>query len=239
MNLDLAEVDRLLADGLRLTAGHHDDGRQACVMDLIGFLTTGEWTDIPACVHRTLASRVHQINDGRGTTHEDRARLVRQAGPLLVGTDTWDDARACSVVARAGYTIDGLTEALRQAAAMTDDDLASITLAGADLRSANLTGAYLAGADMSGAYLGYANLRRADLTGATLTGADLREAKLGNAELSSADLTSAQFRGADLYGADLRGADLRGADLRGANLYGARHDATTRWPDGFDPPKQS
>ena len=47
--------------------------------------------------------------------------------------------------------------------------------------------------------------------------------------------------GADLRDADLRSADVTGAeigdDLRGAKWQDARYNATTRWPQGFDPRK--
>jgi hypothetical protein len=77
-----------------------------------------------------------------------------------------------------------------------------------------------------------------------------RGAKLANTDFRGADLRGADFRGADLRGADLSDARLKGAHLRGANVAGAnlsgtdlaeadtaalRYDATTRWPEGFDP----
>ncbi|WP_228830243.1 pentapeptide repeat-containing protein [Nocardia beijingensis] len=41
----------------------------------------------------------------------------------------------------------------------------------------------------------------------------------------------------ELIFTDLTGADLTGADLTGANLFGVYYDDTTRWPDGYTPPK--
>ncbi|MCC2668927.1 MAG: hypothetical protein K0Q72_1398 [Armatimonadetes bacterium] len=50
------------------------------------------------------------------------------------------------------------------------------------------------------------------------------------AALNGADLTSANLRGANLCLATLSMARLNAVDL-----HGARYDASTRWPDGFDP----
>ena len=57
-------------------------------------------------------------------------------------------------------------------------------------------------------------------------GADLRGAHLGGADLG----------GAYLGGADLGGAYLGRAYLGGADLTEARHDDSTRWPEGFQVP---
>jgi uncharacterized protein YjbI with pentapeptide repeats len=117
-------------------------------------------------------------------------------------------------------------------------------LTGAKLRGANLQHAFLPSVDLRGADLGLCNLSAAQLSLADLRGARLTEANLTGAALTSADLrgtvlTLANLGGADLRGADLRRADLTGADLRaalsGVKLSGARYDATTLWPEGFDP----
>lgn len=53
------------------------------------------------------------------------------------------------------------------------------------------------------------------------------------------DLSEAILTGADLTDADLSGADMRGTDLTDAVLDGVRYDcddATTTWPETFDPP---
>jgi pimeloyl-ACP methyl ester carboxylesterase len=99
--------------------------------------------------------------------------------------------------------------------AVSDRELAHLSLSGADLRETNLQGADLA----------FAKLTRADLRGADLSRADLR----------GADLRGAELEDARLLDADLRGADLRGADLDGALLLGARYDGTTKLPEGFAP----
>ena len=40
---------------------------------------------------------------------------------------------------------------------------------------------------------------------------------------------------ANLSGADLTGANLTGTNLTGTNLTGAKYNASTQWPEGFDP----
>ena len=141
-------------------------------MDLIAWQTTGEITDMPSCVHPLLSRLVHRINDANHTTTEGRWRIVTDAGPLLVGTDKWEAARAAWVVANAGRTVGGLVDALRTGA----------NLAEAYLARAHLDGAYLAGAHLTRAYLARANLARANLDGANLAGADLAGANLAGAK---------------------------------------------------------
>jgi hypothetical protein len=75
--------------------------------------------------------------------------------------------------------------------------------------------------------LAHVDLREADLEGLDLTRAVLRNSTLAGAHLA----------GVCLAEADLRGTDLTGADLTGADLRGTVADATTIWPDGFDPPR--
>lgn len=65
---------------------------------------------------------------------------------------------------------------------------------------------------------------------------------MGSGGLGSVE-TSANFWrsravmvGAMSASADLSDADLSEADLSRANLREARHDQSTMWPDGFEPP---
>lgn len=97
-------------------------------------------------------------------------------------------------------------------------------------------GAQLGGVDLQGADLRGASLTDANLQGGDLRRANLAEGRMRGANLNGATLRGASLRKADLRDTDLRGADLREADLRGVNLAGARHDATTKWPEGFRPP---
>lgn len=118
-------------------------------------------------------------------------------------------------------------------------DLSGVRLVGAcfddaHLGVADLTLARLAGAYFGGAKLINALLVRADLTGAYLNNADLTDAYLNDANLNDAVL-SAGLYGTHLDGAQLQGADLAGAVIEGAHLAGARANASTKWPNGFDP----
>jgi uncharacterized protein YjbI with pentapeptide repeats len=93
---------------------------------------------------------------------------------------------------------------------------------------------------LDGATLRGATLSGANLANAVLRGADLREANLAGAVLTQASFEGADLRGADLTGAELRitsliGADLRDTEFGAADLQGVWYDASTRWPDGFDP----
>ena len=119
---------------------------------------------------------------------------------------------------------------------LAGQDMQGIVLTGRNLFGAKLMGANLSGADLIGAKLSGADLRGADLSGADLFGADLSGANLIGADLIGAKLGGADLFGANLIGAYLFGADLIGANLIGAKLMGARHDKTTKWPDGFNPP---
>ncbi len=61
------------------------------------------------------------------------------------------------------------------------------------------------------------------------------EAQCPNADLGDADLHDANLSDADLREANLAGADLSEAFLSDAHLRLARHNADTKWPEGFDP----
>jgi hypothetical protein len=80
-----------------------------------------------------------------------------------------------------------------------------------------------------------ARFRRAGLRGASLRWAHFVMADLHEAYLGRADLRGADLRTANMSGAELRGADLREADLSGVDVRGAWYDATTGWPEAFDP----
>lgn len=101
------------------------------------------------------------------------------------------------------------------------------------------------GRALRGADLSKMDLHQAQLGGGDLYKADLHEAKLWGALLTNADLREANLKGANLQWAilafsklnqaDLRGADFRGANLEKVDLADALYDATTIWPEGFDP----
>jgi hypothetical protein len=209
----MTSFDLTKLDGVTLSARHGNIGtqRQGCAMDAIAWATTGEITDMPSCVHAILARKVHKINDASHTSEADRWLIVREGGPLLVDSDTWDANRVLHVIARCGMTAAGFVAAL----AMQPAD---------DLYRANLSWA-----DLSGANLSWADLSEANLSGADLYGADLYRATLSGADLSGAYLSRADLSGAYLYG-----ANLYGANLSGANLSGAKASKYTVFPDGFD-----
>jgi hypothetical protein len=58
---------------------------------------------------------------------------------------------------------------------------------------------------------------------------------LRDRDLRGVDLTGAFLVNTDFSNADLRGVDFSGADLENVCLRDAIYDASTRWPDGFDP----
>ena len=207
--------------GITLVNGHHniEATGTGCAMDAIAWAATGEITDMPSCVHPVLTKKVQALNDAERCTNADRWRLVRDGGPILVGSSEWEAKRACLVIADAGRTVDGFLSALRYAA---------------DLSFADLSFADLSFADLSSADLSIADLRSADLRFADLSFANLRSADLSAADLRSADLRSADLRSANLRFADLSSADLSSADLSSADLSSARFDRLTVWPDGFD-----
>jgi hypothetical protein len=221
-------LDLTKLEGATLTQGHHNiqDEHQGCAMDAIAWAATGEITDMPACVHPILARKVHQINDAGHTTEADRWLIVREGGPILVGSNEWDANRVLHVIARCGLTAAGFVAALSM---RPEAYLYRAYLYRANLSGANLSGANLSGANLSGANLYRVDLSRADLYGANLSGADLYRVDLYGADLSGANL----YR-ADLYRANLSRADLHGANLSGANLSGGRADKYTVWPEGFD-----
>jgi uncharacterized protein YjbI with pentapeptide repeats len=115
-----------------------------------------------------------------------------------------------------------------------------LDFAGADFSSANLTAGSLSdcslvnasfrGAVLDGVGCSGANFRRADFEGASLRGCNLRGSRCRGTSFHNADL----FR-ADFGHADLRGADLSSAKLERTRFEAAKWDATTLFPDGFDP----
>jgi|GEM_PF-1623077 len=94
----------------------------------------------------------------------------------------------------------------------------------------NLRGADLQNANLTSFNLFKVNLANANLNGAILVSADLKAAILQGTKLINANLSQALLNNANLIG-----ADLTDADLINAVLTNARYDATTIWPNGFDP----
>jgi uncharacterized protein YjbI with pentapeptide repeats len=113
--------------------------------------------------------------------------------------------------------------------------LSRVDLRAAFLRDARLPNTAIRHANLARALMPGIDLSRSDLEDTDLRNTDLRAAQLTNASLHKAHLQSADLNGANLRGADLRGANLQGANLQGADLTHVRADATTVWPDGFNP----
>lgn len=125
-------------------------------------------------------------------------------------------------------------EALR-AGAFQNKDVGALELPEADLHSAELAAIKMCNS----------NLRGADLTGAFLQMCDARGSNFDrvnfkNALLAQSDFRGASFRGAKFAGARAAQARFEGCDLSGAqglakDNLGVYYDASTKWPDGFDP----
>ena len=71
---------------------------------------------------------------------------------------------------------------------------------------------------------------------------DFRSSICSGTYFKAANLTGAIFRGASLVSVDFSFADLGGVDFsdtlvfEDVTLEGVRHDESTQWPKGFDPP---
>lgn len=118
---------------------------------------------------------------------------------------------------------------------LTAADLTFADLTGANMMMADLVGADLGNARLPDAVLITTNMRRAHMSFVNFAGANLF-----GADLTGANLLGAHFAGADLTGANVNGADLTGAEfLESANLTNICFNGETKWPWGFQPPRQS
>ena len=127
-------------------------------------------------------------------------------------------------------------------------DMTGADVTGRDLSDADLTGAILADVkfdertrwpvgfdpERQGAVRVPTDWKGVPFDGQDLSGRDFTDADLRGVSFAGAVLGGVNFTRAILRGANLAGADLTGADLTDAELQGIRHDAATRWPDGFD-----
>ncbi len=114
-------------------------------------------------------------------------------------------------------------------------DEPEIYLSRTDLRKARMVEGRWDGMICAHSNLAGVRMRHSSLVGAAFDHSDLREAHFCEANLAGAKLRDTRLDGANLKGADLRGADLTGATLDGADLSGVRADASTIWPNGFNP----
>src|SRR5262249_54841729 len=123
-----------------------------------------------------------------------------------------------------------------------------------DLTGLNFQEAVFDGADLRGMQAKSADFRKASFKNAKLDKAGLEGCKLTGANFEGASLVKADLQftrtwkgvtaqGADLSGAfityaNLSGADLSGAELKGAKFHQTTFDETTRFPSGFEVPKE-
>jgi uncharacterized protein YjbI with pentapeptide repeats len=121
-------------------------------------------------------------------------------------------------------------ELLRYEVLDAREGLSRACLAGVHLERAQLARMNLSGAELRWSILFKANLKAANLERAVLRGADLQYADLRGAALSHADLSCD-----GVLSTSLEGAILRDVDLRAVKLEGATFDASTAFPEGFDP----
>ena len=157
-------------------------------------------------------------------------------------------ARMPEPSALAKYIGDNIVKALRAVVAPGDQPIdrprSPLNDWDTDWQKAQLVNVWWKGVDARGvdffrANFDTASLREAFLCETIFYEASLRWTVLRDADLSRANLNGATLEGADLRGANLIGADLTGANLRNAELDGIRFDATTKWPEGFQPPVAS
>lgn len=113
---------------------------------------------------------------------------------------------------------------------------------GANFSESELRSAWLERADFSRCNLTRANLAAVNATGtrfvrATLVVTMMRSGQFARADFTGANLLGAKVGYARFDRAILIGADMRAIELELASLRDAIADATTLWPDGFDPVK--
>jgi uncharacterized protein YjbI with pentapeptide repeats len=165
------------------------------------------------------------------------------ARAMLNGADLRDTFLSDADLKGATLTRTDLRNALLVGADLTGASLYQADLRHASLDSACLMNATLFGADLRDAHLSRASLKNAVLSLARLEGAFIVEADLSGTHIDGVDFDRAEIAGANFRGAVIQRSSFEGAvfsreDLTGPILDGATYDeATTRWPEGFDPQK--
>ena len=158
----------------------------------------------------------------------------------------------------ANLNLANLEDADLRGANLSEADLCFANLTKVDARGANLRGANLNEADLHKANLTKADLSRAnfnedDLNQATpstphevknlfqlfdewdkfLSDKNPRDEFVGKAT----NLCGANLSEANLSEANLEGANLLGANLSETNLSNVKYENSTKWPKGFNPPR--
>ncbi|WP_203337464.1 pentapeptide repeat-containing protein [Nocardioides limicola] len=95
-------------------------------------------------------------------------------------------------------------------------------------------------ASFNDSYFDSVQLDRADLRGVSVSGGEWKNMRIDGADMRGAVLQDVRFRDVSLYRCDLRECDLSGVKgLKEDNLERIMCDDSTRWPDGFEPPRHS
>jgi hypothetical protein len=152
-----------------------------------------------------------------------RSEMLTRAGHFRRADLAHCDLRGASLGSHLGSCFGGLDF---QGANFEGANLTNCRLYEFRLMKACFRGAILDMVQFAGS-----NLRQADFEGASLQWCNLRGSRCRGTNFKGANL-----RKADFGGADLRGADLSSANLEGAKFEQAKHDATTRFPAGFEFP---
>lgn len=135
---------------------------------------------------------------------------------------------------------------------LQDMNIAGLQLISADFSLANLTEAKLGGSDLRSCSNAPIECPYSNAPGtlkpfpvSLMAGANLCRATVAGTRFNGAWLIKANFTDVDLSQTDMSNAILYGADLRHAKLptipdlfRNVHHDSETRWPDGFEPPRQ-
>lgn len=145
-------------------------------------------------------------------------------------------------MARPDFTNANLT-----GATVRNADIQGADFTGANLRDLKFTGGDLQytrypGADLTNAAFRGVNISGADFTGCTLVNTTFRNAQFIITKFTGTKLRNVSFEESVLHGTDFTGCTLTGVDFSQAkfnkpNFAKARYDATTRFPEGFNPAK--
>jgi len=220
-----------------------DDVRATLLQGIAGLLLLlgafATWRQVQISREGQITERFSRAIEQRRTVQSVLGAYVRTHAQWLVGSPGGPQHPTPTVDRQLAWLLNRAPD-VQTAAGVLGRRLRSPDEPQLNLSRVDLRGAFLHDARLSNAQFRHSNLARAHLPGAQLQNADLkdvdlREANLRGARLTGANLHEAHLQGADLRRADLRDANLQAADLAGANLTDAHVDATTVWPEGFQP----
>ncbi|SDL53868.1 Uncharacterized protein YjbI, contains pentapeptide repeats [Arthrobacter sp. ok362] len=143
----------------------------------------------------------------------------------------------------------GLSQAVLEGANLRSARVGDTRLVDSNLSGADLTGAIILRSDLTGANLDQVrsqawfggNTNNTTINRSILAGVSMSDAELSRATVYGTDFRRSNLRGADLFWTTLRFVNLSGADLSGSNVDTALlenicYDASTIWPENFNPP---